>query len=527
MASEINRAVLQLTRRAEANQPKELMETFVSAGPLLAKLATVDHQILYGRRGTGKTHVLQYLVEEHRKKRNMAVYVDLRTIGSNTAIYADLTIPFPERGTRLLCDVLGYIYNELSSQILEETYTGSDHDYSNALKMLDLFSESMTDVRVIGNVERVETVEEERTDKSELEIGLAVSANPSITVSIGDSNGRRGRTESTKKVSGPTRQYVHFGKISNVLGELITSVQRSLWLILDEWSVIPPDLQPLLADMLRRSVMPVRGVTVKIGAIEMRSNFRVSDGIGGYIGFELGADISADTDLDDFMVFGNDNEKAETFFSELLFRHVSTFLPEDERLKISTPNDFILKAFTGREAFTEIVRAAEGIPRDAINIAIIAATKADDKRISVEIVRQAARTWYVRDKEKSVQSNEEANALLHWVIDEVIQNRRARAFLLEQGTSARNELISSLYDSRVIHVIKRNVAAKDKPGVRFDVYTLDFGCYVDLIRTSTAPKGLFEVDDDDGGSAFVEVPMDDYRSIRRAILDLNNFDNRP
>lgn len=76
--------------------------------------------------------------------------------------------------------------------------------------------------------------------------------------------------------------------------------------------------------------MPVQKVTVKIGPIEHRSNFSASDGSGGYIGLELGADIAAGIDLDDFMVFGNDAEKAKLFFRELLFKHVAADL-DDQR----------------------------------------------------------------------------------------------------------------------------------------------------------------------------------------------------
>jgi hypothetical protein len=146
--------------------------------------------------------------------------------------------------------------------------------------------------------------------------------------------------------------------------------------------------------------------------------------------------------------------------------------------------------------------------------------------ISVPHVRQAARQWYLRDKEKSVQANPQTIELLHWIIDEVIGTRRARAFLLEQGHSAKHELVASLYDSRVLHVIKRGVSANDRPGVRFDVFTLDFGCYVQLISTTAAPEGLFEIEDEESGVEFVEVPKDDYRSIRRAVLDLEAFDRR-
>lgn len=98
--------------------------------------------------------------------------------------------------------------------------------------------------------------------------------------------------------------------------------------------------------------------------------------------------------------------------------------------------------------------------------------------------------------------------------------------LRQQARNAR--LVADLYDARVLHVIKRGVSSRDEPGVRYDVYQLDFGCYVELIATTRAPRGLFQADTDaDGDGAWVAVPADDYRSIRRAILDLGEFDARP
>jgi Cdc6-like AAA superfamily ATPase len=55
MTSVINDALLRLTKRAETNDRSKLLETFVNIGPLFTLLSNSDHQVLYGRRGTGKT----------------------------------------------------------------------------------------------------------------------------------------------------------------------------------------------------------------------------------------------------------------------------------------------------------------------------------------------------------------------------------------------------------------------------------------------------------------------------------------
>ena len=223
------------------------------------------------------------------------------------------------------------------------------------------------------------------------------------------------------------------------------------------------------------------------------------------------------------MVFDNDADRAKDFFGEFLFKHFRSAAEDGDGELPGTRRELIRRGFTQSNAFDEFVRAVEGVPRDAINIMALVAQKALDAPISVPDIRSAANTWYQRDKQSAVASTPDALHLLRWIIDQVIGERRARAFLLLSDT--RHPLIDSLFDSRVLHNLKRNIAAHDQPGVRYDVYKLDFGCYIDLIATAKAPLGLFALDNlVDGTAQYVEVPPDDYRSIRRAILDLSQFE---
>ena len=169
----------------------------------------------------------------------------------------------------------------------------------------------------------------------------------------------------------------------------------------------------------------------------------------------------------------------------------------------------------------ELVKAAEGVSRDAINILALAIIDAVNDKISINNIRKAAKNWYSTAKEKDI-TNPTALRLLRWIIDEVIGQRKARAFLLK--TDVNDPLINDLFDARVLHIIKNSVSAKDRPGERFRVYQIDYGCYVDLINTSNAPRGLFQADIEEiSTDIFIDVPSDDYRSIRRAILDLDAF----
>jgi hypothetical protein len=96
---------------------------------------------------------------------------------------------------------------------------------------------------------------------------------------------------------------------------------------------------------------------------------------------------------------------------------------------------------------------------------------------------------------------------------------------LQQGPDTQHPLIRSLYDQRILHVVRKSVAARDRPGVRFNVYAIDYGCYVDLMTTARAPRGLLPIQDEDGQVSYVDVPSEDYRSIRRAILNIAEFES--
>jgi hypothetical protein len=469
----INNALLRLTQRAELIDRATLVKTFVDTGALSTLLTARDHQIIYGRRGTGKTHALLYLADTMRQRGDATVYIDMRLLGSTSGLHADPSLPITERATRLLIDTLTAIHGELNKLALEGTH-------SNLTEMgpgLDALGKAISEIRVRGN--------------------------PS------DPAGHVHR--------------VHFGSLGAAFTQVNTTLSpKRLWVILDEWSVLPLELQPYLADLLRRALLPIIGITVKIAAIEHRSHFKIStESLGDYIGMELGADISANLNLDDFMVFDNDSVRATAFFRDLLFRHFQSVKIDGETSNGPTnAQQFIGQAFTQRPAFDEIVVAAEGVPRDAINILGLSAQRAASSPISIPHVRTAARTWYQRDKEAAASANSDAKAMLDWIIDEVISHRRTRAFLLRSSTS--NKLIDTLFDARVLHALKRGIAAHDQPGVRYDVFKIDYGCYVDLIATKKATQGLL-ASDGPGGRTYVDVPPDDYRAIRRAILDLDQF----
>ena len=112
-------AVSRIVQRSERQEDiQKLVGTYVDVG-LLPQLDNTNHQIFYGRRGTGKTHVMKVLESRLREdKSRTVVYIDCRTLGS-TAQFSDGEMPISRRCLSLFRDILLCIYHELLEHIIE------------------------------------------------------------------------------------------------------------------------------------------------------------------------------------------------------------------------------------------------------------------------------------------------------------------------------------------------------------------------------------------------------------------------
>lgn len=515
-------AVSNITLRADKSDRKMLCDTFVNVGQLMTILMSNNSHVLFGRRGTGKTHVLEYLRSKCDEKGDCPIYVDLRTIGSSCSVYFDTNIPLTQRVVRLVIDV----FQEINDQIL--TFIAADdarkesylHEVTPLVEKIRkaICSRQLHDPRI---VETSDTIQNDSESAQGFGVGL-----DSASLEINGKESKKTKYERKETIQGCDMYYVHFPAVSSLYKEIMDKLENvHIIVMLDEFSEIPLELQPYLADMLRRSLVAVRGITLKFGAIEHRTCLKKVKNEREYVGLEIGADCFS-CNLDEYMVFNNNQDQSLDFFRSLLYKHVNNELSDSE--KIDNPEKLVRLLFSGEDAFREWVRAAEGVPRDAFNI-LNKAVAIDYKsnKVTLPSIRKGAKVWYNADKETSLSAYPHAIELMHWIVDKVIGKRHARAFLLEN--SIKNELIDNLYDSRVLHIIKTNVSGREEPGRRYNAYAIDYGCYCNLINTQKAPTNLFQ--SDQNGSANTnthdmlwEVPQDDYRSIRRAVLNLEAFE---
>ena len=509
----IKQAIIDVTLRADKGEDDALINSFVEVGSVIPLLKSKNDYVLYGRRGSGKTHVLKYLQHKLTEEGDICLYIDLRTIGSSASLYADSSIPFSQRTNRLMIDVVTEISNQLAAQI---NYLLPDNvnTFQKLNDLLNAFPQAWTEEVYSQNIRVEESTNYDSSSGTSTAIKL--SPNPEINFSHSNNNvensGKRVSREGSPVIS------IKINLLMNLLDQFTDVIDRRIRILFDEYSVIPEELQPQLADMIRRTLSPLKSVNFVIGAIEHRSTFKIVNSSSHYLGLELGADAST-INLDNILVFGNNQSNSIIFFKDLLLKHINSVLPPESHYKNS--DEIIRDLFTSDNTFIELVLAAEGVPRDFLSVLRKTIEHKPSGKIEVQDIRNAAREWYVQDKHTSVTGHDLALRLLNWIIDKVIKGRKAKGFMLEQGK--KDQLIIYLFDNRLLHIIKQGSSAKDQPGMRFDCYAIDYGCYVELINTANKPKCLFEDEDLNVEVIPIEVPRDDYRSLRRSILNLDEF----
>jgi hypothetical protein len=170
---------LDVDKRAERSSQEVLDATFVDSAPLYELLSTRNHQVIYGRRGTGKTHALKYLQKQISIRQELPIYIDLRNIGSSGSIYGDTSRPLAERASILIRDVLQNFLDSFYGPAVSAVEQ-SLHPQQITIR-LDDFQEAITEVKVSGTIETEET----SSLGSKKESSAAVKANISSSSSAG------------------------------------------------------------------------------------------------------------------------------------------------------------------------------------------------------------------------------------------------------------------------------------------------------------------------------------------------------
>jgi hypothetical protein len=480
---ELNALIARMARRAENAPDHVLRDSFVPVPTLLAHLEGTDHHVLFGRRGTGKTHLLRHLQARAAETDSLAIYLDLRKIGSPEDL-TGASDDFAQRSTALLVDVLEAVHTALCEQLLTDSWSGYLGSVGSGL---DALAAAATQIRVVGEVEVERQNEQGVHSERSRSVELNLARDPRAGWKADHRQSKSARSAERTLSRGRESHHLLLGPLSGALRQIADAVApHRVWLLVDEWSALPNELQPLMADLLRRTFFATSGFVVKVTAVHGRSRFHEQSATGSEIGLELGADTAATLDLDDFLLFRNHTGSTLDFYASLLFRHLSAMSEQrdDGRRALAGVDDsgaLIRTAFATQAAFHNLVLGAEGVPRDALQIAGLAASAAVKHPITTQHIAAATRDFFLRDKESHIPRGP-ARAVFTNLVDLCVRNR-SRIIPLRRNGESDDEVIQRLYDGRVIHRVRQGVSLDPiHPTDTYDVYVIDYGCFLGLLN---------------------------------------------
>ena len=99
-------------RAERVENPAWLNATFVDNG-IIDLVSTNNNQIIHGRRGTGKTHLLRVLETRlSEQSKTLVAYLDARTLGSSQ-LFTDVGRPLHTRCSGLFKDIISTVHNHI------------------------------------------------------------------------------------------------------------------------------------------------------------------------------------------------------------------------------------------------------------------------------------------------------------------------------------------------------------------------------------------------------------------------------
>ncbi len=318
-------------------------------------------------------------------------------------------------------------------------------------------------------------------------------------------------------------------EIARAFADVVIAIGGRFYLFIDEWSRVPIEHQPIVAEFIKRTFCAVPECAVKIGAIQERSRFDAVEH-GQRVGLELSSDAFADVNLDGMHPSRN-FEAVRDFLLDLLHKHYRQMYREHFKraFPLKQPHELVGTLFNSEDTFSEFVEACAGVPRDGLNIIMKATPFCMNAPISKRALRAGVLEWFRTDKQNFYKPGTVETLFYDWLKQTVLR-RRSKGFLIDDGSG--DPLVENLRENRVLHLVNSSVSSKGHPGKRFKYYRLDYGCYVDLQDTSARPE--HELGEAISVNEFgtvqydtVEADRDDERAAfdraRSVILDVSEF----
>jgi GTPase SAR1 family protein len=446
----------------------------------LSRAKTKRHHFIFGRRGSGKSSLLNKLRSELSLERTPVAYIDLETFKGHSYPDVLISILIKTLDSYSQWFVTAGLFPASKQSFWKKLFNAKPRDkaldgksVAAILKEIKRIQDELNHLLLEPEeTERVRTAKQSRfsTNEAEGEVDLspvkgraAASRSKSAEREISD-NYR------SKKIELLHRRIIEFKQL---FSDISVAAAKPGYLLLDDLYHIKSSNQAEVVDYFHR-ISKGTNIWLKIGTIKHRSQWYFFG--RPPIGMKLGDDAD-EIDLDVTL------EKYD-LTKDFLIRVLDQFCREHD----SKVSDIISDGARDR-----LVLASGGVARDFLSIVrrsidvtrqrLAGKDRFRGDRISAEDVNKAAgeldgfkREDFVRDTSDG--DARDLNRLFDAVKSFCIEKSSCNCFLVNKETkTADANLIKELVDLKFLHHVRSRVTVRDRPKQIYDAYMLDISQY--------------------------------------------------
>ena len=500
-------AIQQVRLRLEKQQGEDILHSFVQVLDFQA-LSTPNTHIIFGRNGVGKTHLLkayyQFCENDFETNKLLPVYIDFKALQFDPALRSisieELILRFYKHFVRAIVEHLRVFADKvITVSLLQKVFGGESK------KRKDLIESSIDNLDALLNLERIEeslktyvrTIEKADETTNQLRSKGSILAGIStkkidaeIGVGVGASTEDIEKEKQKIEIVYGGLAVLDYDAIRSELEKIIELCGAdAVNLLIDEWSAVNLSLQPLLAEMIRKTVGISNKIFLKIVALKYFTRTSALIDPPQRIGFQMGIDITELADLDALLSFDINKQGVKDFLTFVAYKHSCLLIPELEKYNAREFEDYLCKeVFENREAYFELVRSSEGNPRDFLTMLSACCSNAkaeaktgDAKKISLEKVVKAALAYFIDIKAPEINSNPDAQKLFQKIF-KCVTSHRQKLFLVSTEKALADNRIKELWHFRFIHLVNPSYEhlGPDHVPHEYSVYSIDYGKLVAL-----------------------------------------------
>ncbi len=470
-----------------------------------------DHEIIFGRRGTGKTTLLRaftYFVNsinnnESNKPTCYAIYINMEdVVPDNFEIKTDNNSAYIIETYRKFLKKLFDSFVELW-EIISETsyyyniyYSNDDlNRITNDLALLEkvLIEGTVSPISIVTSSLATKESENAQSNTTGAAIEFALNEKKNLSFFNSLSFGRhRKKTKITKKLISQKNNYSYTldtAAVREVINKLVEDLNlECLYVCIDEFTFVDKgveeSIQPNIAQMVKDTFFRNQHISVKITSLWSRNEMQ-SRNVESIkrIGIEVGDDINRGLDLDTIFI---KNDYAITFFKTLIANVIC--------LDSNDKNDFIKDYSKSTKKFTEyiinhlfvqnsfrlLVCASQGVPRvfcDVLKNSINLQKKQNQGKITSQMVFESAINHFKQETRKKITNSDP----LVVEIDEYVSKTKQRILIMPiDNYNLFKTKINNLVDKNYLHQFPSETIPRRIRNT-YKVFFVNYGNYLESV----------------------------------------------